>query len=170
MGRLYERKGDALSLSVKFVTSSDLIAMLKPVKNEKESYPWLIGRDKSPCLFLSWSHRRNEEQSYGKCFFSCYSTYIVQWQMRTRYIIVPILDLFLSLSCFDIVKFALAIMWISIIPVMCNTLYGFLILKFLQLTVLLARWHNSHFPFALRLIPLWLWRWIRAKLGCPNLF
>lgn len=30
--RLYERKGAVLSLSVKFVTSSHLIAALKPVK------------------------------------------------------------------------------------------------------------------------------------------
>lgn len=35
-GRVYERKRAALSLSVKFVTSWDLIATVKPVKNEKE--------------------------------------------------------------------------------------------------------------------------------------
>lgn len=38
-GRVYERKGAALSLSVKFVTSSDLIPTVKPVKNEKENHP-----------------------------------------------------------------------------------------------------------------------------------
>lgn len=38
-GSVYEGKGPALSLSVKFVTSWDLIVALKPVKNEKESHP-----------------------------------------------------------------------------------------------------------------------------------
>lgn len=38
-GRVYERKGAALSLSVKFVTSSDLIRTMQPVKNEKENHP-----------------------------------------------------------------------------------------------------------------------------------
>lgn len=38
-GRVYEGKRAALSLCVKFFTSSDLILTVKPVKNEKRSRP-----------------------------------------------------------------------------------------------------------------------------------
>lgn len=81
--------GAALSLSVKFVTSRDLIAAVRPVKNEKGTpsptpTPLTerpIGPDSSRCL-LPFVSVTQEKRRTIALFFSADSTCIVERQTR----------------------------------------------------------------------------------------
>lgn len=143
--RLYERKGAVLSLSVKFVTSSHLIAALKPVKNKrKKSFPWPIERDSSQHLLLSPSCRRNEEQSYGQMLLpQPLHLHGNNDKWGRCYIIVMILDLFsFPPSHINNSSNEVNMPHSSLVKEL-----GSLILKFTLLTKLLPRWLVPRFLF-----------------------